>query len=184
MENISHRRIDYCKGTDGNQRQQRIYGWIVRLFALICSIARSTSWRRSRGGWPTYITTIRLTSFTKGLLAHPVYRCSSTIPRYVVINRCLLQNSVSWALFLLIDHASFNQDDTFQLLHYLEQLTVFSRGNSAYFKSIQQYIQNARSDALSDTEQDLADIIDTFYETVRFGLTRMLAHEFLVWTAK
>lgn len=83
------------------------------------------------------------------------------------------------ALPLFQDHASFNQDDTFQLLHYLEQLTVFSRGNSAYFKNIQRYMQNTRIDSHSDTEHDLADMIDTFYETVRFGLTRMLAHEFL-----
>jgi hypothetical protein len=88
-----------------------------------------------------------------------------------------LQCSECYAFF--IDHASFNQDDTFQLLHYLEQLTVFSRGNSAYFKNIQRYIQSTQSDPLSETEQDLADMINTFYETVRFGLTRMLAHEFL-----
>ncbi|GAB5589407.1 hypothetical protein Unana1_04307 [Umbelopsis nana] len=83
------------------------------------------------------------------------------------------------ALPLFQDNSTFNQEDTFQLLHYLEQLCVFSRGSPVFFNSIPRYIQRMRSDSVSATEQDLADMVDTFYETVRFGLTRMLAHEFL-----
>lgn len=78
----------------------------------------------------------------------------------------------------MADHTLFNQEDTFHLLYYLDQLSVFSRGGSTYFECLRRYIRSSAGHFEAD--QDFTNIIDTFYETVRLGLTQMLAQEFLV----
>ncbi|KAJ2960547.1 hypothetical protein NQZ79_g4159 [Umbelopsis isabellina] len=82
------------------------------------------------------------------------------------------------ALVLFQDHSLFSQEDTFHLLYYLDQLSVFSRGGSAYFECLRRYIRSSAGHFEAD--QDITNIIDTFYQTVRVGLTQMLAQEFLV----